>query len=732
MNLTLLEIAALTAAVVNFALAVFVLRQDVKAPLHRAYFVWGMGVVLWNASRFFMSRDISPESALIFAKLLQFGIIIAPIGLFTTSLLIAQKPLPKPVLWFFITLHTGFVVSLFTDKFISGVQTVGTHGYWSVSGDLFKAYTLSYVTLTITSITILYRGQRAAHALQKTRVRAMLLAIVCIWVAGTNDMLPIHFHDPDKSHVIPHIEPVYPGTRIPFFPLGSVAACLYMTIVAYSVLQHTLLDVHVTLSRAAAHIIRVGFIMLVGLCQLLLISSFAKEHFPSSAIFYALAVLGVSAVVASVFFPRLFGTGDSDLFDRKLLGDRFESQDKVRSFINYMPWYADLDQLLNDLHEILQRSFRIDGYQIILRDETNRVFTLFRAFPEEAPRALPDLKPESPVLRYFEWGKGEYLSLQRHHLRVAPGSIERTASEQLAQFGAQFCFPLTSQNEPFGLLLTGRKLGDEPYTATDINLLVTLVKNMSLMVNQIRLKSQILQTQELDLLGRMSRGMAHDLNNLLTPVWTLLQLSAETGEGFDEELLPVALRNIKTMRSYIKEALFFSENLRLDLQLGRLDLVIQHAVDLARASRSTKEVEVIAVTPGEVLAEMDEVLMQRLIANLISNALDASRNGALIHIHLDRIPRSGEPDWLRLRVVDQGEGIPKENLSRILTPYFTTKNRGDENRGFGLGLAICRKIVNLHGGKLSIASIVKKGTTVQVDLPSRQLRPAASPVAVTA
>ncbi len=720
--MSFLQIAALTAAIVNFLLALFVFRQDTKAPLHRAYFVWGMGVVLWNASRFCMSLDIPPETAVIFAKLLQLGIIIAPIGLFTTSLLIAQKPLPKRILFFFCVLHTGFAASLFTNLFVTGVRPVGDLGYWSVTGDLFKLYTLSYVTLTIGSIVILYRAQRAAHALQKTRVRAMLLAIVCIWTAGTNDMMPLH----NLARY-----PLYPGTHIHFFPLGSIAACLYMTIVAYSVLQHTLLDVHVSLSRMVAHFIRVGFIMLIGLCQLLIIDVVAGDRFETFGVLCGLGVVGTSAVIASIFFPRLFGAGGTESFERRLLGDRFEYQDKVRSFIDCMPWYADLDLLLTDLHEIFQRSLRIESYQIILRDETNRVFNLFRAHPEEPARPLPELKPQSPVLRYFEWGKGEYLSLQRHHLRVAPGSIEREAGEQLAEFGAQFCFPLTSQSEPFGLLLVGKKISDEPFTATDINLLVSLVKNMSLMVNQIRLKSQILQTQELDLLGRMSRGMAHDLNNLLTPVWTLLQLSGETGEGFDEELLPVALRNIKTMRAYIKEALFFSENLRLDLQLGRFDLVIQHAVDLARTSRK-KEVEVISVTPGEVLAEMDEVLMQRLIANLISNAIDASRSGTQIHVHLDRLPRADGPDWLRLRVIDQGEGIPKENLARILKPYFTTKNRGDENRGFGLGLAICRKIVNLHGGNLSIASVVKKGTTVQVDLPSRQLRPAASPVAVSA
>ncbi len=739
-----LTTAALTAAVVNLALSLFVFWQNTKAPLHRAYLVWGLSVVLWNASAFVMMLDVTRETAFFAAKLLQLAIIIAPIALFTTSLLVAEKRIPKLVLWPFCALHTFFAGSLFVPGwFITGVhqiqitgRTPPLLGWWSEPGALFWAYTISYTVLLGASIVVLYRAQREAHSLQRLRIRAMLVAMVCIISAGTNDLFPIigtAFGEGSRlfSVVGDVVQPLYPLVRWHFVPLGNVAACLYMTIVAYSVLQHTLLDVHVTLSRMVAHFIRIGFILLIGLCQLLVISAIAGQSFPAFSVYCALGVLGACAVIASIFFPRLFGVSGTETFERKLLGDRFEYQDKVRSFIASMSWYSDLDLLLDDLHEIFNRSFRIATYQIILRDDTNRSFNLFRAHPDEPARQIPELKAQSPVLRYFEWGKGEYLSLQRHHLRIAPGSIEREASSQLEQFGAQFCFPLAAQSEPFGLLLIGKKISDEPFTATDINLLVSLVKNMSLMVNQIRLKTQILQTQELDLLGRMSRGMAHDLNNLLTPVWTLLQLSGESGKGFDDELLPVAQRNIKTMRAYIREALFFSENLRPDLQFGRLDLVIQQAVDLARASRK-KEVEVISVTPGEVLVEMDEVLMQRLIANLISNAIDASRPGAQIHVHLDRLARSDDQDWLRVRVIDQGEGIPKENLNRILKPYFTTKNRGDENRGFGLGLAICRKIVTVHGGNLSIASVLKKGTTVQVDVPSRHPQTAASAIAVPA
>ena len=256
---------------------------------------------------------------------------------------------------------------------------------------------------------------------------------------------------------------------------------------------------------------------------------------------------------------------------------------------------------------------------------------------------------------------------------------------------------------------------------------------MSLMVNQIRLKNHILQTQELDLLGRMSRGMAHDLNNLLTPVWTLLQLSNEGAAGggsaqFDEELLPSALRNITVMRTYIREALFFSENLRPDFQLGRLDMIVRQAAELGRASRK-KLMNIEVETPADLPIELDEVLIQRLIANLISNAIDASPENSTIRVEVVRLAKTETSrDWLRVRVIDQGEGIAKEDLNRIFTPYFTTKTHGDENRGFGLGLAICRKIVNLHGGHVSISSQLKKGTTVELDLPSRQVKPQIPPV----
>jgi signal transduction histidine kinase len=198
--------------------------------------------------------------------------------------------------------------------------------------------------------------------------------------------------------------------------------------------------------------------------------------------------------------------------------------------------------------------------------------------------------------------------------------------------------------------------------------------------------------------------------------------------GKREELLPVTLRNVTTMQSYIREALFFSQNHTPRLEPGRLDLVIQKAVATAEPAWKRKEVQVSVNTLENVVVEMDSVLIQRLIANILSNAIDASPAKSTIRIELQRLARTeANRDWLRVKIVDEGEGIKRENLKRVFTPYFTTKDRGDETRGFGLGLAICRQIVHLHGGNLNIASEEKKGTTVQVDLPSRPVtRPAAA------
>jgi signal transduction histidine kinase len=561
---------------------------------------------------------------------------------------------------------------------------------------------------------VLFFQRRNKRKLDRTRINSLLVAIAILWVFGGNDLLPIFGLN------------FYPGTQIHFYPLGNVAAVLYVMVVAYSVLQHQLLDIHVTLGRLAAHLVRFAFLSLVGLTLLSILAVLRPRDFTIVSWMGGVGVVLISGIVASVFFPRMFGDGGERL-ERKILGDRFEYHDRVRGFIDSLHAYSDTNVLLADLDELLDHTVGVGSYKIILLDETSRVFSLFRSHPEEEQRQIPELHAKSPVFQLFEKSKVEYLSCGTNDTSSIANDIEWNARKQLAKFAAEYCFPFFFEEQPFGLLLLGAKVNGEPFTATDIHLLSKLCKNLTLVINQIRLREQVMRAHELELLGRMSRGLAHDLNNLLTPVWTMAELagSGVPMEDLTEDILPVAIRNLKTMRAYIREALFFSENLRPDFQLGRLDVLVKQAVEMVEAKRAAKQIKISINAPSDALVEMDEVLLQRLIGNILSNAIDASPAASAIRVDVSRLIQTDAlRDWFRVRVIDEGEGIPSEHLRRISTPYFTTKNRGDETRGFGLGLAISRKIVHLHGGHMNIFSQVRRGTTVQVDVPSRQLKPA--------
>jgi signal transduction histidine kinase len=705
----------LTAAALNFVLALFVLTRGLQGSVNRIYMLWGSSLTVWNIGVFFLFTIDDPDAALFWARFVQFGVVFLPISLLHLCVHVAGLPVPRWLIRAMYAFQISLAVCDFTSLFVAGVRYTG-YAYYAIGGPAFWVFVASYTVLTSGTLVMLYWKLKTLPPLHGARVRSLFWAVAILILFGTNDLLPIlGFYQ-------------YPMTELPIYPLGSLAAIFFGVLVGYSVLQHELLDVHMALSRIAAHAIRLSFLLLIGLVLLTLMAMAMPPRFNFNPVSFsaALVALIMSAFIASIYFPRLFGSG-LEMLERRITGDRFEYHDKIRSFIQSMQWYENADLLLKDVDDLLVKTVRVKAYQIILLDEHTHMFTLFRAHPEELMRELPELRTDSATFRFFNENKVEFLAFNIAYAPPGQRRLEEEARDELAEFGAEFCFPFQFEHEPFGLLMIGEKLSKDLYTSTDISLLESLAKNLSIMINQIRLKNQIMQAQEMELLGRMSRGMAHDLNNLLTPIWTLLQLASEgvSTQDLNEDLLPVALRNLKAVRSYIRESLFFSQNLRPDFQLGRLDVLIKQVVELVDDRRESKDIKVTVDTPGEVLVEMDEVLIQRLLGNLVSNAIDASPEGATIRIELVRLLKTElSRDWLRVRVIDNGEGIRPEDLERVTTPYFTTKNRGDGTRGFGLGLAISRRIVQLHNGNLNISSEWKKGTTVQVDIPSRQNAPA--------
>ena len=694
--MTFFSAVPLLGGIFNLVLAIFVYASERRSRLNQVFFAWALSIAIWNFGTFALFQKQDPMSAYRWAKLMQYGVIFIPVTMLHLCLLLTGR---KPGRWLVLIycFHGVLAVLNAFDLFISGVHHVG-YAYYSTAGLGFRLYGLAFIQ-TFASIVLLWKKRATLPPARRGSFNGILIAQALLVALGTNDLLPIYGQD------------TYPFTGIPIAPYGSLAAVAYGIMVGYSVFQHQLLDVRFTLGRSGAYLVRFLFLGLIAVLLNLIVATFApKGQVTSFSFLSSIAVILVSALFTSFLFPKLLG-GTFEKIERKLMGDRFEYHDKVRAFIEASRWHTELSDLLAELHTLLLNVLDLRGYSLILRDGHSRAFTLTRCHPAGSAGPIPELTNDSALFRFFSAKGGAFLSLTPGYSRSDDPGAE-SAREQLKGIPGVMAFPFFVGRQPLGVLVVDEKRNGRTFTKTDLQLLSDLTTNLALVINQVSLKDQLLQAKELDLLGRMSQGMAHDLNNLTTPVWTLLQLLTEgvSPETLRADLAPVAMRNIQTMREYIREALFFSENLRPDFQVARLDTLVQEVVDFARQNpRKGKAIEYSLRQSGEILVEMDRVLIRRLISNLVANAVDASSPHGRIDVEIIRLLKTdAERDWFRIRVTDHGSGIPSENLHRIFQPYFTTKKTGDEDRGFGLGLAICRKIASLHGGSLTISARSEK------------------------
>jgi signal transduction histidine kinase len=216
-----------------------------------------------------------------------------------------------------------------------------------------------------------------------------------------------------------------------------------------------------------------------------------------------------------------------------------------------------------------------------------------------------------------------------------------------------------------------------------------------------------------------SRGLAHDLKNLIMPIWTwmLHEVDRYTPGSTEADVYNRACGALRVMKNYIDEAIFFTERLHPHFESVDLIPVAQEVCEITGLRAANRGITLRVESDNPEIIVADRILLQRAVLNLVNNAIDASQIGAEVVISIV----SDSSNRVRIAIRDTGMGVSLENASRIFEPYFTTKNSGDRIRGFGLGLTIVQKIVLLHQGNISVRSILNIGTTIVIELPRKPL-----------
>ncbi len=245
-------------------------------------------------------------------------------------------------------------------------------------------------------------------------------------------------------------------------------------------------------------------------------------------------------------------------------------------------------------------------------------------------------------------------------------------------------------------------------------------------------QAQLVQSEKLEAVGRIASGVAHEVKNPLGIVLqsvNYLEDNFPAGQKNVPEVLLVMKENIKRADRIIRGLVDFSRMAEINIQPDDINTVLDNALVLVHHSVVKDAVQIVKeLSEGLPKVLVDKGKIEQVFINILLNAIQAMSKGGklIVRTYLAPLDRQGKNIGKRsmdffnpqekvvfVEIEDSGAGIPAENISKVFDPFFTTKEPGS---GTGLGLSVCKNIVDLHKALIDIQSQVGKGTKVTVIL----------------
>jgi signal transduction histidine kinase len=240
-------------------------------------------------------------------------------------------------------------------------------------------------------------------------------------------------------------------------------------------------------------------------------------------------------------------------------------------------------------------------------------------------------------------------------------------------------------------------------------------------------EAELLKSTKLETVGILSAGIAHDFNNLLTIIvgsLGMIRESLNVPGSQPETFLEKAEKASNQATELVEKFLTISEGGWIKRTRVTVPDVLNNTMN---SSLQIKKIPCSISLPEDLKPLFgDERQLRQVMTNLLLNAHEStsdmnkdkkiSISAENISLGHDNQWKLSEGEYVKVSVIDNGKGIPRDLLGKIFDPYFSTKERGIQ-KGMGMGLAVCNAIVRRHGGHLVVTSNLQKGTTVDFYIP---------------
>ena len=402
-------------------------------------------------------------------------------------------------------------------------------------------------------------------------------------------------------------------------------------------------------------------------------------------------------------------------------------------------------QDLNSIFQVVVRSVEsqlpVDFACLCLYDDVDRRLTVVSVGLNSQTLAFELAMPERAQVDIDQNGLSQCV---RGRLVYEPdiATLDFPFPQRLARggLGSLVAAPLQIESKVFGILVVAR-FESEGFASGECEFLRQLSEHTALAAHQAQLygalqgayddlresQQAIMQQERLRALGQMASGVAHDINNALSPValYTESMLETETSlSNTARGYLEVIQRAVEDVTHTIARMREFYREPEPQLALARVVLndLVQHVIDLTKARWSDMAIRRGAMIDMRTALYADlptimgvESEIREALTNLVFNAVDAMPAGGALTIRTNVVggANGAGPDMVEIEIEDDGIGMDEETRRRCLEPFFTTKGE----RGTGLGLAMVYGVAQRHAAEVDIRSTPGAGTTISLRFP---------------
>jgi signal transduction histidine kinase len=383
----------------------------------------------------------------------------------------------------------------------------------------------------------------------------------------------------------------------------------------------------------------------------------------------------------------------------------------------------DIDQLLERIMELIFRSIEADRGCIMLRNPHTDHFEPKAVRWREGVSSEEKIALSRTIMEYVLREKqGVLVSDAAHDERF-------NAGQSIVRFGIReaICVPMKGRHETLGVLyldtyssareVVARQSVSGKFTEDHLALAIAIGHQAALAVEETRYHQAMVNAERLAAIGQTIAALSHHIKNILQGLRSgseILKMGlGEKDEALLEKGWKIVEKNQGKIYELVMDMLSYSKEREPAIEETDLNQVVRDVLELVEGRAREAGVKLDSRLDDRLPpVQVDPEGLHRALLNLIGNALDAVEERKNPQVGVMTVPDPDE-DWVQVRVLDNGVGIPPEKVADIFKPFVSTKG----SKGTGLGLAVSRKILREHGGDITVESQVGKGSKFILRLP---------------